>query len=186
MGKMLAVNLTGPYALLPNAENVPLLLANAEAWLGGLYLWTFLHNRAHRIHFVGVCNHSIAERHNDHLADFFAGRRTFYRAEALAGGSLFPAYRPEDGSDCFVAEFPALMNELTRLRVFFALVSAPDTALERIGSGIVAHLQRLGGRAAEWLDNEATSYDADHFAERLTLRFRRPEFIASLPDEMHL
>lgn len=183
---MLEVNLSGPFALLPNTNNTPLLLAVPEAWQAGVYLWTFLYNQAYRVNFVGVCTHSVAERHNDHIADFLAGRRTFYAAHELASGCLSPAYHPDNGSDRFVAAFPALMNELSQLRVFFAPISAPESTLERIGSGIVAHFQRLGGRAAEWLDNDPTTYDGQHYAEPLTLRFRRPEFIASLPDEMHL
>jgi len=183
---MVEINFSGPYALLPNSDDVPFLLASEQAWGPGLYLWTFLYNQAHRVNFVGVCTHSIAERHNNHLADFLAGRRAFYQAADLASGKLSLAYRPEDGSARFVSEIPALMNELTELRVFFAPFGGPEPLLERIGTSLVAHFQRLGGRAADWLDNDPVSYDAKAYDEPLTLRLGRPAFIASLPDEMHL
>lgn len=183
---MLEINFSGPYALLPNSDAVPLLLADPAVWSPGIYMWTFLYNQAHRVNFVGVCTHSIAERHNDHLADYLAGRRTFYRAAGLEGGTLEPAYQPEDGSERFVAEFPAMMSQLCAVRIFAAPLDGPESLLERLGAGVVAHFQQLGGKAADWLDNDPITYNQDDYSEKLTVRFGRPEFIASMPDEMHL
>ena len=183
---MLEINFSGPHALLPNNDDVPLLLSDPGVWSPGIYMWTFLYNQVHRVNFVGVCTHSIAERHNDHLADFLAGRRIFYAAADLENGTLTPAYRPEDGSARFVAEFPALMSQLCAVRIFAAPVNGPTQLLERLGAGIVAHFQQLGGRAADWLDNDPVTYNQDEFDEALTVRFGRPAFIASMPDEMHL
>jgi len=183
---MLEINFSGPYALLPNSDNVPLLLADPNVWSPGIYMWTFLYNQVHRVNFVGVCAHSIAVRHNDHLADFLGGRRTFYNAADLESGTLTPAYRPQDGSDRFVAEFPALMSELCAIRIFAAPFTGPEPLLERLGAAIVAHFQGLGGRAADWLDNDPVAYNQDDYDEALTVLFGRPAFIASMPDEMHL
>ena len=183
---MLEINFSGPYALLPNSDDVPLLLADSAVWAPGIYLWTFLYNQAHRVNFAGVCDHSLAGRHNEHLADFLAGRRTFYDPVDLEAGTLTPVYRPEDGSDRFVAEYPALMSQLCAMRVFAAPFDGPEPLLERLGVGIIAHFQQLGGRAVDWLDNDPVSYDPSNYDERLTLRIGRPAFIASLPDEMHL
>ncbi len=182
---MLEIGFSGPYALLPNVDETPLLLANNEAWYAGICLWTFLHRQAHRVNFVGVCTHSLAERHNEHLMDFLAGRRTFYESADLAEGTLTPAYRPEEGNARFVAKFPALMNELAQLRIFFAPFRGPEPVLERIGAGIAAHLHQIGP-AAQWLDNGPIDYRASVYDEALTVRIRCPEVIADLPEEMHL
>lgn len=183
---MLEINFSGPYTLLPNTNDVPLLLADPATWSPGIYMWTFLHNQAHRVNFVGVSADSIAERHNGHLADFLAGRRIFYDPGDLKAGILSPVYRPEDGRDRFVAEFPALMSELATLQIFAAPYTGPKPLLERLGAGIVEHFQQLGGRAMAWLDNDPVSYNKDSYEEKLTVRFGRPAFIASMPDEMHL
>jgi hypothetical protein len=183
---MLEINFSGPYSLLPSNEEVSLLLAEPSMWSPGIYMWTFLYNQAHRVNFIGVCTQNIAVRHNDHLADYLAGRRMFYRANDLEGGTLEPAYRPENGSDHFVAEFPEMMGHLSAVRIFAAPFDGPESVLERLGAGVVAHFQQLGGRAADWLDNEPVTYCQQDYDEKLTVRFGRPAFIASMPDEMHL
>jgi len=183
---MLEINFSGPYGLLPNDDKVPLLLSDPEIWTAGIYLWTFLYNQAHRVNFAGVCNQSIADRHTEHLTDFLTGRRTFYDADDLAAGALTPVYHPGDGHDRFIAGYSALMSQLCAIRVFAAPLNGSESLLKRLGLGIVAHFQQFGGRAREWLDNTPVVYNKSDYDEKLTVRIRRPAFIASMPDEMHL
>jgi hypothetical protein len=183
---MLTLDFKGPYALLPNDGGLAYLLADADAWSAGLYLWTFLHNKAHRVNFVGISTQNVAVRHNKHVADFLAGRRRLYDPDSLGAGSLRVAYRPEDGRARFIAEVPAMMHHLALLNVFFAPFEGPPAVLERIGVALAAHFQRLGGRAADWLDNDAVEYAADAYVDAFSVRLGRPAFIASLPDEMHI
>jgi hypothetical protein len=186
MAYMLEINFSGPYGLLPSRDEVPLLLADPAIWTGGVYLWTFLYNQAHRVNFAGVCSRSVAERHTEHLTDFLTGRQTFYNAADLAAGALTPVYRPGDGDDRFVAGYPALMSQLCAIRIFAAPFNGPEHLLKRLGLGIVAHFQQFGGRAREWLDNDPVVYNNSDYDEKLTVRIGRPAFIASMPDEMHL
>jgi hypothetical protein len=85
---MLAVNFLGPYALLPNADDTPLLLGTHKSWQPGLYLWTFLYNKAHRINFVACCPKNIATRHKEHVNEFLDGARRFYQIADLQSGVL--------------------------------------------------------------------------------------------------
>jgi len=183
---MLKFDFSGPYALLPNEMGLPYVLANAAAWGPGLYLWTFLYNKAHRVNFIGVATQNVAQRQNEHLADFLAGRRTVYRVDDLAAEGPSPAYRPEDGRERFISEIPAMMRHLASLQLFFAPFSGPHAQLERVGAALVAHFQRLGGIAVNWLDNEPVEYDPHAYGEALGVRFGRPAFIASMPDEIHI
>jgi len=183
---MLHINFSGPRALLPNNDNVPLLHALPEAWQPRIFLWTFFYNQAYRVNLVEVCARSVAERHTELLAEFLAGKRKFYRATELSEGVLEPAYNPHDDRAQFISEFTTLMSQLIVMRIFFAPFSGPMTQLKRIGDGIMAHFQQLGGRAAGWLKNTPLEYDRKSFDEAFTLRLGRPAFIGSLPDELHL
>jgi hypothetical protein len=183
---MLEINLHGPHALLPNSDDISYLLAEPQAWTSGIFLWTFLYNQAYRVNYIGVSNDNIAKQHNALIAEFLAGKRNVLRASPLAEGRVEPAFGPQDDRGVFVAAFPDLMEHVAALRVFFAPVDGPDSLRERIASALIARYHELGGKAAEWLDNEVCEYSADGYNESITLRFGRPAFIASLPDEMHI
>ncbi|MFT4560354.1 MAG: hypothetical protein ACI9BW_000088 [Gammaproteobacteria bacterium] len=182
---MLEINFTGPCALLPNNHDVPLLLADPDAWKPGIYLWTFLYNQTHRINYVGFASSDIAKRHNEHVAEFLNGERKIYRSVALRKGLLEPAYIPGDAQEHFVAQIPDLMSQLSLMRIFFAPFDGTASERGRLASGIISHLQTLGGRAMQWLDNELAE-PSEVFEEQIVVRLGRPAFIASLPDEMHL
>ena len=100
---MLEIDFSGPWALLPNTDNVPYLLAAPAAWGPGIYLWTFLFNQAHRMNRIEAVGNSIAARHEEHLTAFLAGERTVYRAAELDAGTLPPAYTPADDRDACIA-----------------------------------------------------------------------------------
>lgn len=183
---MLEIDFSGPYALLPNTDNVPYLLAQPAAWSAGIYVWTFLFNQAHRVNRIEAVADSIGTRQQESIAAFLAGERTVYRAAELDAGTLVPAYAPTDDRDAFIAAYPDVMHHVSSLRVFYAPYAGDDTMRERIATAITAHFHRLGGKAIAWLENEAVTYDASAYAKPETLRIGRPAFIASLPDEMHL
>jgi hypothetical protein len=183
---MLPVNFLGPYALLPNAENSPLLLGEQQSWQPGIYFWTFLYNKAHRINFIGCSPDNIAERHNEHIQEFFDGQRKFYELDDLNNGVLTQAYSPTDDHEKFVTNFDTLMEGVSLIRVFFSPLSESPQTLTRITCALAAHLQRLGGRAADWLDLDPVAYDPADYPGPMTIRLGRPAFVASLPDEMHL
>lgn len=183
---MLEIDFSGPYALLPNEDNVPYLLATPAAWSAGIYLWTFLFNQAHRVNRIEAVADSIAARHQQHIAGFLNGERTVYRGADLEAGTVTTAYTPADDRDTFVTAFPEVMHHVSSLRVFYAPYAGGDSMRERIATAITAHFHRLGGKAVGWLENEPVTYDAATYADPVTLRIGRPAFIASLPDEMHL
>lgn len=183
---MISINLIGPRSLLPNEGGIEYLNASQDAWSPGLYLWTFLYNKAHRVNFIGVSTENIAASHNAHLGDFFAGRRAVYEPAALAAGNISPSYRPEVNSDQFADSFATMVDHVCAMKIFYAPYTGPSAELERIGAALVAHFQRLGGRAGEWLNNEPITYDPDDYDESLHLRFERPAFIASMPDDMYI
>ena len=182
---MLEINFSGPRALLPNDDNIPLLLADPNAWMPGIYLWTFLYNQAHRINYVGVASNNIAQRHNEHIAEFLSGTRKFYLSEELSQGLLKAAYLPHEDQESFVAQIEPLMKQLSLIRIFFAPFDGTIAERQRLADDIVSHLQTLGGRAAQWLDNEVPD-GSKIFEETIVVRLGRPAFIASLPDEMQL
>lgn len=183
---MLEIDFSGPWALLPNTDNVPYLLAAPAAWGPGIYLWTFLFNQAHRMNRIEAVGDSVAARHEETLTAFLAGKRTVYRTDELDEGTLIPAFTPADDHDAFIAAYPDVMHHVSSLRVFYAPYDGDDAMRERIATALTAHFHRLGGKAIAWLENEPVSYDADAYADPITLRIGRPAFIASLPDEMHL
>lgn len=183
---MLEIDFSGPYALLPNKEDVPYLLAAPAAWGPGIYLWTFLFNQAHRVNRIEAVADSVGARHQEHLAAFLAGERTVYRGAELDAGTLETAYTPTDDRDAFIAAYPDVMHHVSSLRVFYAPYDGDHAMRERIATAITAHFHRLGGKAIAWLENEPVTYDPGAYANPVTLRIGRPAFIASLPDEMHL
>ena len=183
---MLEIDFSGPYALLPNKDDVPYLLAAPAAWSAGIFLWTFLYNQAHRVNRIEAVADSIAARHQEHITEFLAGERTVYHGADLDAGTLTPAYTSSDDRDAFVAAYPEVMHHVSSLRVFYAPYAGDDAMRERIATAITAHFHRLGGKAVAWLENEPVAYDTGAYADPITLRIGRPAFIASLPDEMHL
>ncbi len=183
---MLEIDFSGPYALLPTKDDVPYLLAAPAAWSAGVYLWTFLFNQAHRVNRIEAVADSMAAQHQEHVAAFLAGQRTVYRGADLEAGTLTTAYSPSDDRDAFIAAYPEVMHHVSSLRVFYAPYTGDDSMRERIATAITAHFHRLGGKAIAWLENEPVTYDAESYADPVTLRIGRPAFIASLPDEMHL
>ncbi|MDA0822670.1 MAG: hypothetical protein O3C28_09635 [Proteobacteria bacterium] len=182
---MLEINFSGPRALLSNDHNVTLLLADPNAWKPGIYLWTFLFNQVHRINYVGVASSNIAAKHNEHFVEFLSGKRKFYESRELSEGLLKPAYLPGDSHEMFVALIEPLMQQLSLIRIFFAPYDGTNSECQRLADGIISHLHALGGRAAQWLDNDVPKL-SEVFEEKIVVRLGRPAFIASLPDEMRL
>lgn len=183
---MLEIDFSGPYALLPNKDDVPYLLAAPAAWGPGIYLWTFLFNQAHRVNRIEAVADNLGARHQEYVAAFLAGERTVYRSAELDAGTLTAAYTPVDDRDAFITGYPDVMHHVSSLRVFYAPYAGDDAMRDRIATAITAHFHRLGGKAIAWLENEPVTYDATTYADTITLRIDRPAFIASLPDEMHL
>ena len=100
---MLEIDFSGPWALLPNTDNVPYLLAAPAAWGPGIYLWTFLYNQSDRINHVGTTGEGVAQAHAAHVAAFLRGEHAFHDAGALAEGRLQRVFSPGDALESLIA-----------------------------------------------------------------------------------
>lgn len=187
--KMLSVDLHGPFSLLPD-ERSESLLAVPAARGAGLFLWTIEHNRAHRIHFVGVAADSIAEDNMTLVSQILLGARPIYDQEKMNDGELEVLADSTSNSDQQCLAAPSALDQIRRVKVFFAPTlesQFPGKDIDKlVCDGIIRKLLKFGEIPTAWLEHSLRQEPTDANDHGLTVRFQRPAFIASLPDEMYL
>ena len=187
--KTLSVDLQGPFSLLPD-EGAQSLLAVPTARDGGLFLWTIEHNRAHRIHFVGTAADSIARENMTLVSQILLGSRPIYDQERMTAGALEIQADAASSSDQQCLAVPSALEQIHRINVFFAPTLETQFAGKDIDNlvcqGIIRKLLKFGEIPTAWLEHSLRREPADTDSQGLTIRFQRPAFIASLPDEMYL
>lgn len=185
---MIHIRLQGPYVLQPH-DDIALLYSQANAHKPGLFLWAFDHNRVNRINYVGVANESIANDNLSLSAKTILGERALYDLEKLDSGLLdVVANSSTDiARKCALSE--NAFSQLSRLRVFYANAEQSDDPLELVRFGIIRKLLDFGDIPRGWLDpalHEPGPAPENYGNRNITVRFHRPVFMASLPDEMYL
>lgn len=187
---MTEIRFHGPFTLLPHPE-VAHLSTQLSANNSGLFLWTFDYKKAHRIHFVGHTEASVLKQNLSMAMATLALERPIYDPDELKAGSLKILV---DGNDSIAARCDfaeAAINQLQQIRVFYAEDLLGGDMLSRVRDGILEKLLNFGDLPGAWLDPKLKSdwkpnLQASAGAEKSTIRFHRPAFIASLPDEMYV
>ena len=181
----LLVDLRGPFSLL-SEEEAELLSSRPDAREPGLFIWAIEHNRAHRIHFVATATDSIAKKNLTLASQILLGERAIYNPIALEEGRLQLVTDGDSPTEqrCNAAGNAAL--QLQRMRVFFAPTLGTPEVDQLVCDGIIQKLLNFGELPTAWLEHSLRSATSTPDKQNLTVRFQRPAFIASLPDEMYL
>ena len=182
---MLVVDLQGPFRTLPDeGSNTLLSIPNARG--AGLFIWTFEHNRAHRIHFVGAAASSIAEENIKLISEILLGKRAIYDPEKLVTGDLEIIADANSSIEQRCNAVNAAFAQIRCLNIFFAPSLGEYKLDEMVSAGIIRKLLKFGELPTAWLEHSLRHQPAASEDHGLTIRFQRPAFIASLPDEMYL
>ena len=182
---MLEVDFQGPFCLLPR-DKLPTLFASEAAHDSGIYLWTFEHKQAHRIHYVAAASTSIAEENLALMTQILLGKRPIYDQNKLADGVLEILSQHSSTVADKCAANAAAFQQLNKINVFFARTCENSATDQRIASGILLKLLNFGEIPTAWLEHGLRNATPELEKSGDTVRFRRPAFIASLPDEMYL
>ena len=175
--------LSGPYPLLPTHPDT--IFRQAEAWRPGIFVWAFLYNQAYRICRVGAADESVGATQAGLLAALLEGRLLFHDAAARERGEPRVAFTPGGPREDYLARADDLAAEVSALAVFFAPLDDAGNRRTRIAAAVNAHIQRLGGKALDWL-SAVSETGSDTPAEQLVVRFYRPALMISMPDELRV
>ncbi|MGR8948014.1 MAG: hypothetical protein ACU84Q_08205 [Gammaproteobacteria bacterium] len=182
---MLEVDFKGPYSLLAS-QNRELLFSSTEARGSGVFFWTFEHKQAHRIHYVARSSDSVVKDNLQLMNEVMLGERAIYEPEKLEEGTLEIAVDASSDIEKKCAASTLAFQQLERINVF-AAPTCKDLATDKlIANGILSKLLNFGDIPTAWLAHELRGTPLEKPKIDLTVRFRRPVFIASLPDEMYL
>ena len=182
---MLLADLHGPFTLLPMAD-FNALQSNPNAREPGLFIWTFEHNKAHRIHYVGYAEDSIAQQNMRLVTELLLAERTIYDPTKIDEGELEILTESDSSLAQRCAAAGAAFEQIRRLRAFFAPSLGGIEIDKLVCQGIIRKLLKFGETPTAWLDHSLRQMPAETTPRDLAVRFQRPAFIASLPDEMYL
>lgn len=182
---MLEVDFQGPFCLLPR-ENSPTVFACETARSSGIFLWTFEHKQAHRVHYVGAAEQSIAATNLSLMSQILLGERAIYNQQKLDEGELEILSRASSTSAEKCAATDAAFEQISKINLFIAPTCNSTATDVRIANAILQKLLNFGDIPTAWLEHGLRDNAAETEKSGDTVRFRRPAFIASLPDEMYL
>lgn len=182
---MLIVDLQGPFSALPE-EASNSLLTTPDARQAGLFIWTIEHNRAHRIHFVGTSADSIAKENLSLFSEILLGERAIYDPQEIANGSLEVLADSSSNTEQRCGAAKSAIAQLRLLNIFFAPTLRSPEVDRLVCDGIIRKLLNFGEIPTAWLEHSLRQESQAPVNQGLTVRFQRPAFIASLPDEMYL
>ena len=183
--KTLLVDLKGPFTL--SRDKTPqFLLSCVDARQPGIFIWTLEHNRAHRIHFVGTAKESVTKSNLALATEVLLGERCIYDPIKLDEGSLQVLADSHSSNDQRCGAASSAIGQLTRVQIFFAASLGTPEIDQLVCDGIIRKLLNFGELPTAWLEHGLRHEPPINDKQNLTIRFQRPAFISSLPDEMYL